>query len=265
MGPYKYESGMKSGIVKNLLALALIFSGGWMTSCNETNTSTEQTYEEPVQQENTLTDTERAEGWKLLFDGLSAEGWRGYNQETLPESWVVEDGTLKSLGEGGDIGGDIVYDLQEFENFELRLDWKIEEGGNSGIFYHVVEGDEYEAAYYTAPEFQLIDQEGFPEKLEPWQSLGGDYGMYDPDYEGAMKPAGEWNTARIVFTDERVEYFLNGQKTLEFEPWSEDWKRRKEEGKWQDFPDYGEARTGLIGLQDHGSFIWFKNIKIREL
>jgi len=111
----------------------------------------------------------------------------------------------------------------------------------------------------------LIDQEGFSEPLEPWQSLGGDYGMFAPDFEGAMKSAGEWNTARIVFTEEKAQYFLNGKKTVEFTPWSEDWKKRKEEGKWKDFPDYGEARSGLIGLQDHGSFIWFKNIKIREL
>lgn len=256
---------MKPILKKNLFAAALFGVGGMLISCNEGTNTTEEAQAGPVREENTLTAEERAEGWKLLFDGQSTQGWRGYNQETLPENWVVEDGTLKSLGQGGDIGGDIVYETQPFENFELTLDWKIEEGGNSGIFYHIVEGEEYPVAYHTAPEFQLIDQEGFPEKLEPWQSLGGDYGMYDPDYEGAMRPAGEWNSARIVFTEDKVEYHLNGKKTLEFEPWSEDWKRRKEEGKWKDYPDYGEARSGLIGLQDHGSYIWFKNIKIREL
>ena len=256
---------MKPDLMKYLLTSALIGVGGVLASCNEGTRSGEEVQADEVRTENTLTDEERAEGWKLLFDGRSTQGWRGYNQETMPDSWVVEDGTLKSMGQGGDIGGDIVYDVQPYANFELMLDWKIEEGGNSGIFYHIVEGEEYDAAYYTAPEFQLIDQEGFPEQLEPWQSLGGDYGMYDPDYEGAMKPAGEWNTARIVFTEDNVAYYLNGKKTLEFEPWSEDWKKRKEEGKWKDFPDYGEARSGLIGLQDHGSFIWFKNIKIREL
>jgi hypothetical protein len=248
---------------KTLVAVALISFG--LASCNDGPNTAETEVQEVGATENTLTDQEKAEGWKLLFDGTAADGWRGYNQETLPESWVVENGTLKSLGEGGDIGGDIVYGKKEFENFELVLDWKIEEGGNSGIFYHVVEDEKYDAPYYTAPEFQLIDQTGFPEELEPWQSLGGDYGMYDPDFEGAIKPAGEWNTARIVFTSNQVEYYLNGKKTLSFDPWSEDWKKRKEEGKWKDFPDYGEARSGLIGLQDHGSFIWFKNIKIREL
>lgn len=215
--------------------------------------------------ENTLTDKERSENWILLFDGKNADGWRGYNQNSLPEGWVVEEGTLKSLGKGGDIGGDIVYGEESFENFEFSLEWKIAEGGNSGVFYHVLEGEQYDAPYYNAPEFQLIDQIGFPGKLEDWQSIGADYGMYTPDYEGAVKPAGEWNSSRVVFTPEEVTYWLNGKKTVAFEPWSEDWEKRKSEGKWKDFPDYGKARSGLIGLQDHGSFIWFKNIKIRKL
>lgn len=256
---------MKTVLTKSLFASILLGVGGVLVSCNERANTSEEEQILAEREENTLSEEEKAEGWKLIFDGQTTQGWRGYNQETLPEGWVVEAGTLKSLGQGGDIGGDIVYGNQAFDNFELTLDWKIEEGGNSGIFYHIIEGEEYPVAYHTAPEFQLIDQDGFPEKLEPWQSLGGDYGMYDPNYEGAIKPAGEWNTAKIIFTEDQVAYFLNGQKTVEFQPWSEDWKKRKEEGKWKDYPDYGEARTGLIGLQDHGSFIWFKNIKIKEL
>ena len=104
-----------------------------------------------------------ADGWIWLFDGQSAEGWRGFNSESLPEGWVVEEGTLKSLGAGGDIGGDIVSD-DEYANFDLKLEWKISPEGNSGIFYHVKEGKEYKALYYTAPEYQLIDDVGFPSK-----------------------------------------------------------------------------------------------------
>ncbi len=216
-------------------------------------------------EDNTLTEQERKEGWEILFDGTSTSGWRGYNQASLPNNWVVEDGTLKSLGKGGDVGGDIVYDKEEYENFEVVIDWKIEEGGNSGFFYHIVEDEQYPVAYHTAPEYQMIDQLGFPQNLEPWQSIGGDYGMYYPDYQGAVRPAGEWNTSRIRFTEEEVTYWLNGKKTVSFVPWSEDWQERKGAGKWQDYPDYGESRSGLIGLQDHGSQIWFKNIKIRKL
>ncbi|RAV30277.1 DUF1080 domain-containing protein [Sinomicrobium soli] len=215
--------------------------------------------------DNTLTDKEKSERWMLLFNGKSTDGWRSYNDSVLNKGWVVEDGTLKSLGKGGDIGGDIVYGNDTFENFELSLEWKIGEGGNSGVFYHVLEGEEYKAPYFNAPEYQVIDQLGFPQKLEDWQSIGADYGMYTPDYEGAVKPAGEWNSTRIVFTPEKVTYWLNGKKTVEFVPWSEDWEKRKSGGKWKDYSDYGKSRSGLVGLQDHGSFIWFKNIKIRKL
>lgn len=253
--------------MKNLI-LHLMVGAVVFTSCGGENQQTSENTgiaQEDMNKDNTLTAAEKEENWQLLFDGTSTDGWRGFNQDELPENWVVEDGTFKSLGTGGDIGGDIVYGAEEFGEFELYLEWRIAEGGNSGIFYHVVEDEKYPAPYHTGPEYQLIDQIGFPQKLEDWQSIGGDYGMYTPDYEGAVKPAGEWNSSRIIFTEEEVSYWLNGQKTLSFVPWSEDWEKRKAEGKWKDFPDYGTAKSGLIGLQDHGSFIWFKNIKIRKL
>ena len=220
----------------------------------------------PASETETATETPAAPEWITLFDGSSTEGWRGFNQETLPENWVIEDGTLKSLGTGGDIGGDIVYGAREFENFELSLEWKISDGGNSGIFYHVLEGEQYHAPYENAPEYQLIDDLNFPEKLEDWQQVGADYAMYPADPEKKIvKKAGEWNTTHIVFTPEKAEYWLNGQKVVEFVPWSDDWMARRNSGKWDEYPDYGKARKGLIGLQDHGSFIWFRDIKIREL
>ncbi len=215
--------------------------------------------------DNTLTEAERSEGWMLLFDGQSAKGWRGYNMDTLPGSWTVEDGTLMTTGTGGDIGGDIVYAAQPFDNFDLYLEWKIEKAGNSGIFYHVMEGEQYHALYENAPEYQLLDDIGFPQELQPDQYVGADYGMYVPVENKPIKAAGEWNSSRIRFTPEKATYYLNGEEMLSFEPWSDDWQMRKEVGKWKDYPDYGKAKTGLIGLQDHGSQIWFKNIKIRPL
>ncbi len=206
------------------------------------------------------------EEWITLFDGTSTEGWRGFNSSSLPENWVIEDGALKSLGTGGDIGGDIVYGTREFDNFELSLEWKISEGGNSGIFYHVVEGEKYKALYETGPEYQVLDDIGFAEPAEDWQKVGADYAMYVPDPEKKkVKPAGEWNSSRIVFTEEKAEYWLNGEKVVEFVPWSEDWSERRNSGKWDEYPDYGLAKTGLIGIQDHGSFIWYKNIRIKDL
>lgn len=204
--------------------------------------------------------------WINLFDGTSLDGWRGFNADSLPSNWVIEDGSLKSLGTGGDLGGDIVYGSREFDNFQLELEWKISEGGNSGIFYHILEGEQYKVPYATAPEYQLIDNLKFPEPLEDWQMVGADYAMYPADYsKNVVKPANEWNTTKIIFTEEKAEYWLNGEKLVEFVPWSDDWTTRRNSGKWVDYPDYGKAKTGLIGLQDHGSFIWFRNIRIKEL
>lgn len=220
---------------------------------------------EDVAMDNSLTEEEKGEGWMLLFDGESMAGWRAFNGEGLPDSWVVEDGAMKALGTGGDIGGDIVFGPMEFEEFELEFSWKIEEGGNSGVMYHVVEDPKYKAPYETGPEYQVIDQLGFADPLEDWQSIGADYAMYTPDYEGAVKPAGEWNVSRIVFSNDGASYWLNGKKTVEFVPYSEDWSTRRNSGKWDAYPDYAISKSGLIALQDHGALAWFKNIKVRKL
>ncbi|GAA3576221.1 hypothetical protein GCM10022395_26390 [Snuella lapsa] len=197
----------------NVLAVCLL-----IVSCK--NTGNKQSNQTATATEDMTNETKANETskWQYLFDGTSTEGWRGFNSDKLPESWIIEKGTLKSLGKGGDIGGDIVYGAEAFGEFELSLEWKIAEGGNSGIFYHAIEGEQYKAPYYNAPEYQVIDQIGFPQKLEPWQSVAADYGMYDPDFEGAVKKAGEWNTSRIIFTNKKVSYWLNGKKTVEFVP-----------------------------------------------
>lgn len=215
--------------------------------------------------DNTLTDQEKSDGWVLLFDGKTTDGWRKFNEDSIPTGWVVENGLLKSLGRGGDTGGDIIWTGRTFANFELTAEWKLSPGGNSGIFYHVVEGKQYAAQYETGPEYQVIDDLGFPDPLEKWQQVAADYAMYEPDSGKIVKPAGEWNTSRIVFTPEKVEYYLNGKMTVSFVPWSDDWHKRKAEGKWKDYPDYGVAKDGYFGLQDHGSVIYYKNVKVKPL
>lgn len=251
--------------MNKLLIVFLLFFG--FTACNSpSGESAGDTTEASEPAGEAMEETGESDDWIVLFDGEDASGWRSFNGDSLPAGWVVEEGTLKSLGHGGDIGGDIVYGEREFDNFELALDWKISEGGNSGIFYHVKEGEQYAAPYYNAPEYQIIDDIGFPEPLEEWQQLGADYAMYTADPEKKIvKPAGEWNTSRIVFTEDNAEYWLNGEMVLSFDPWSEEWEKLKTEGKWKDFPEYGSNKSGLIGLQDHGSEIWFKNIRIKEL
>lgn len=230
---------------------------------------------------------ESAEDWIVLFDGKNTQGWRAYNGNELPPGWIAKDGVLTfdtELGLEQDYKGgtDIIYGAEEFENFELHIEWKLPEGGNSGIFYHLKEG--YDSPPKVSPEYQLIDDENYarihdlteynkslgytekPEELKPLQRTASDYAMHAADAsKKILHPVGEWNTTKIVFTPEKVEHWLNGQMVLSFVPWSEDWYERKNSDKWKNSEDYGKYKKGFIGLQDHSSPIWFRNIKIKKL
>jgi len=216
-----------------------------------------------AQKDNTLTKAEKKDGWKLLFDGETLKGWKMY-QNKPADCWGAKNGELYCKGsetDKSDLRADIMTS-DMYENYELLVDWKIAPGGNSGIIYHVTE--EYPASYQSGPEYQLIDDEGFPDKLEDWQKTGCDYAMYTATSR-PTKPVGEYNTSKIVVNGAHREYWLNGVKVVEFEAWSDDWNKRKATGKWKDSPGYGMAKKGYICLQDHGSGVWFKNIKIRKL
>ncbi|MCF8222758.1 MAG: DUF1080 domain-containing protein [Bacteroidales bacterium] len=215
--------------------------------------------------DNQLTSREESEGWELLFDGETLSKWKAYNTEEGTAGWTAEDGTLAAGGEGSDAHGYIITN-EQYDNFDLKFEWKIAEGGNSGVMYHVIESENFSTPYLTGPEYQLIDDEGYPGELKEWQKAGADYAMYLPDdAKKELKPAGEWNTSRIVFDNGHVEHWLNGKKLLEFEAWTDDWFERKNSGKWDNAPEYGLSSVGHISLQDHGSRVWFKNIKIKEL
>lgn len=215
--------------------------------------------------DNTLTRQEAEDGWELLFNGKDLTGWRDYNGTELTVPWHVVDGCIQAKGTGSDASGYIVTD-REYANFILSWDWKLSKGGNSGMLYHVVERPEFDVPYVTGPEYQLIDEPNFPEKLEDWQRLGVDYAMHLPDWSRMkVNPYGEWNNSKIVFDNGHVEHWLNGEKILEFEAWTDDWFARKNSGKWAHAPEYGLAGKGVICLQDHGYPASFKNIKIKEL
>ena len=262
--------------------IGVVFLFMFLCSCQSDKKET------ATQNESTIVTENKSSDWIYLFDGTSTDGWRAYNGKTLPPQWVIKDGTLtfdaglKETDAEHEGGRDIIYAAEEFDNFELYLEWKIPPGGNSGIFYHLKEG--YDGPPVVAPEYQLIDDENYakmhdltayneslgytenPGELQLLQQTASDYAMYYAEPEGKiLHPAGEWNTTRIIFTPEKVEHWLNGKLAVSFVPWSEDWHKKKNSGKWSLSPDYGKYKTGYIGLQDHDSPLWFRNIKIKKL
>ena len=206
---------------------------------------------------NSLSPAERAAGWRLLFDGRTTDGWRGFKQTTMPAGWQVVDGALTRTAEGGDL-----VTTEKFANFELSLEWKVAPGGNSGIFYRASEDDE--AIYWTAPEMQVLDDARHPDGKSRLTAAGSDYGIYESP-AGIVKPAGEWNQVRIVVDGRHVEHWLNGVRVVQYELWSPDWEVRVRNSKFAPHLHYGRNTEGYIGLQDHGDWVAYRNIKIRVL
>jgi Domain of Unknown Function (DUF1080) len=210
-----------------------------------------------AQQLNTLTAAERSAGWRLLFDGKTTAGWRGYKQDSAPPGWQVVDGALTRVNSAGDI-----VTRDKFRNFELTLEWNIAAGGNSGIFYRGSEDDD--AIYWNAPEMQVLDDAGHVDGKSRLTAAGAAYDVY-PSPAGVVKPAGEWNQVRLVVKGKHVEHWLNGVKMVEYEFGSPDWTAKVKASKFAGHPHYGRNATGYIGLQDHGDKVAYRNIKIRVL
>src|SRR5262245_29327041 len=217
----------------------------------------------PAPGPNSLTPDEAAGGWRLLFKGKTVDGWRGYRKQTVPGSWHVENGSLLARREMGVSSGDIITNGQ-FDDFELLVDWKMTKGNNSGIIYRATE--EYEQVWQSGPEYQVLDNAGHLDGLNPLASAGACYAVFAPAKDMA-RPVGEWNTARIVAVGRHVEHWLNGEKVVEYDVDSDVWKAHVKTSKF--FPtsygqgNWGQAKGGHIGLQDYGGAIEFRNIKIR--
>ncbi len=192
-------------------------------------------------------------------DITSTDHWRNYLKNTLSSNWKNEDSMLVLTPGGGDI-----VTKQEYENFELEMDWKISEGGNSGLFFYVVESDTLEAVYHSGPEYQLLDNERHADAKIRKHRTGDNYDVQQSSVE-TVKPAGEWNHTRLVVNNGHVEHFLNGEKVVEYDLWTPAWEDSVAQSKFAELPAYGKAKSGHIALQDHGDEVWFQNIKIKEL
>ena len=255
-----------------IIGLGLLISSCQSSETNENNMNQNSNEEVPV---NTLTQAEQEDNWKLLFDGESpSENWRGYCDETFPDSgWVAQDGALKvqgsGAGEAGGAGGDIIT-KKKYSNFELKLEWKVSKGGNSGVFYLAEEqcGENGQAIWKSAPEMQILDNENHPDARlgeNGNRQAGSLYDMMPANPQNA-NPHGEWNSARILVYDGTVVHYQNGEKILEYHLWTDDWKEMVKNSKFTEYDGFADvAKEGYIGLQDHGNDVWFRNIKIKDM
>jgi len=222
--------------------------------------------------QNKLSKAEKKDGWILMFNGKNTEDWRGWQRQDHPGVWSAVDGTLFCKGMKNDEAkpgeqGDIIY-AEQFSNFILKVEWKISEGGNSGIFYLGAE-EEYGSIVDTAPEMQVLDNDRHPDAKEGKNGNRKAGALYDlvPAVPQNANPAGEWNSAEVIIKDGHVKHIQNGEEVVSVQMWTEEWKELVSGSKfpgiredWHDVP-----RKGYIGLQDHGDDVWFKNIKIKKL
>jgi hypothetical protein len=220
------------------LAIALMAGGAAMAAPNE------------------LTPKEKADGWKLLFDGRTMAGWRAFKQPAPDPGWKVVDG---AMGPADPKTSKDVISKAEFGDFELDFQWKISKLGNSGVMYHVIEvGDE---TYESGPEYQLLDNaHGEP----PLQQAASLFALYAPSKD-MTKPPGQWNQGRLIVQKGHVEHWLNGTKVVEYDLGSTDFKAKVAGSKFRQWPQFASSPTGHIALQDHGDEVWFRDLKIKVL
>ena len=211
--------------------------------------------------QNTLTEAEKSEGWQLLFDGQTKNGWHSYNKKGNIDDWKVENGVLVLNSTKKD--DDIVTD-EEFENYHLKLDWNISEGGNSGIIFNVKEAPEYDRSYKTGPEQQVLDNERHSDAKIPKHRAGDLYDLIACSTE-VVKPAGQWNTAEIIKNNDSLTFKLNGTTTVQTKMYDDAWNKMVAASKFNEWKAFGTIRKGVIALQDHGDKVMYRNIKLRKL
>lgn len=216
----------------------------------------------------TLTSQELADGWQLLFDGQTMKGWHKYGGGSIGNAWKIADGaiyldTTVKVGENI-VGGDITTD-EEFENFDLKLQWKIAPGGNSGIILNVHEDTtKYKASYESGPEMQIIDNDGHPDGRIKKHRSGDLYDLISCSKE-TVKPVGEWNDVEIKVLNGKLDFYLNGERVVSTTMWDDNWKKLIAGSKFKEWKGFGSFKKGKICLQEHHSAVWFRSIKIKRL
>lgn len=215
--------------------------------------------------DNTLSQAESSEGWQLLFDGQSISSWHGYLKNDSLGAWKVQDGALfLDVDTSKKHNGVDLVTNEDYENFHLKVDWKISKNGNSGIMFSVKEDPKYASDYFTGPEMQVLDNAGHPDAKIIKHKAGDLYDLITSSPE-TVKPAGEWNTAEIIKNKDSLEFRLNGPTVVKTILWDDNWKKMVAGSKFKEWKDFGTFKSGKIALQDHGDQVWFKNIKIRKL
>ena len=239
-----------------------------LIACND-NTSEEKKEtksESATSTKSMLTDDEQRDGWQLLFDGSSTKGWHTYGASSVGYAWTVADGSLHFDGslKKDTLGQDIVTD-EEFENFHLKLEWKVDTSGNSGIMFYVNEDtSKYSRSYHTGPEMQVLDNNGHPDAKIVKHRAGDLYDLISCSKE-TVKPALEWNQVEIKALNGKLDFWLNGENVVSTTMWDDNWKKMIAASKFKQWPDFGTFKKGRICLQDHGDKVWFRNIKIKKL
>lgn len=251
-----------SGIVITLALTACNNDSGKLTSNSDSSIKLS-----PVI--NNLSEQDKADGWQLLFDGQSTKGWHKYGNEPVGSAWKIEDGTIwldTSSKQNGKItgGGDILTD-EEYENFHLKLEWKISAAGNSGIMFNVNEDTvKYKRPYETGPEMQIVDNDGHPDGKIVKHQAGDLYDLIACNKK-TVKPAGEWNKVEIKLLNGKLDLFLNGENVVSTTMWDDSWNKLVAGSKFTQWPGFGTFRKGKICLQDHDNMVWFRDIKIKKL
>jgi hypothetical protein len=216
------------------------------------------------QKDNVLTQKEKNAGWILLFDGNSTGGWHSFNKTELGSAWETDNGTLHLTKHEGESAGGDATTAGEYGDFDLKLDWKISQNGNSGVLFLVQEGAEHERSYHTGPEMQVLDNNGHPDAKIIKHRAGDLYDLITSKPE-TVKPAGQWNSIEIKLQKGKLEFWQNGVKVVSTTLWDAHWNALVAGSKFKNMPGFAKSKKGYISLQDHGNEVWYKNIKIRKL